>query len=81
MNFKLLVAVIFIPLLSACTAQQVGDVAYSSLGSKECYDETGGQACNLDERTPDQKMMNGSPESLSNEDMEREADKIHKKNR
>lgn len=77
---RILLVTISIYALSACTIEQAKNVAYSSLQSKECHDKTGGQSCDLDERTTDQKLLNGAPGALTNEEMEKEANKIHKKN-
>jgi hypothetical protein len=80
MIYRALLVTISIYALAACTTEQAKQAAYSSLESKECHDKTGGQSCDLDERTTDQKLMNGAPGALTNEEMEKEALKIHKKN-
>ena len=80
MNLKLFVAVIILLSVTACTTEQLTRTAYSSLGASECKEKTGGLSCDLDERTIDERLMNGAPGALSNEKMKQEVNKINRKN-
>ena len=67
-------------MVGACSTQQLGSAAYGSLGASECQEKTGGLACDLDERTIDERLINGSPDEQSSEALAKQAEKIRAKN-
>lgn len=66
-------------LIVGCSSQQLGSAAYNSLGSSECKEKTGGQACDLDERSIDERLINGAPDQYSTEALAKQAEKERQK--
>jgi len=66
--------------LAACSTQQLGSAAYGSLGANECKEKTGGLACDLDERTIDERLNTGAADEQSTEALAKQAEKIRAKN-
>lgn len=67
-------------LVAACSTQELGSAAYGSLGANECKEKTGGLACDLDERTTDERLNTGAPDEQSSEALAKQAEKIRAKN-
>lgn len=65
-------------IVTGCSTQQLGSAAYGSLGASECKEKTGGMACDLDERSIDERLINGSPDQHSTEALAKQAEKIRK---
>lgn len=72
---KLSVTALTLVLITGCTYEELGNAAYGSLGSTECQETTGGQGCDLDMRTTDERLMTGGTSGLSNDELEKEAQK------
>jgi hypothetical protein len=72
---KLTITAFTLVLITGCTYEELGNAAYGSLGSTECQETTGGQGCDLDMRTTDERLMNGGTSGLSNDELEKQAQK------
>jgi hypothetical protein len=80
LNLRLSLLLISVHLLAACSSQQVGSTVYGALGANECKEKTGGLACDLDERSTNERLINGSPDQHSTEALISQAEKIRKDN-
>jgi hypothetical protein len=72
---KLTITAFTLVLITGCTYEELGNAAYGSLGSTECQKTTGGQGCDLDMRSTDERLMTGGTSGLSNDELEKEAQK------
>lgn len=78
MKTRFFVLCFCVALVSGCSSQQLGSAAYGSLEASECKEKTGGQACDLDERTIDERLINGAPDQDSTDALVRQAEKVKK---
>lgn len=74
------VLIITMSLLAACSSQQLGSAVAGSLGASECKEKTGGLACDLDERSTDERLINGALDLHSTEALAKSAKKVREAN-
>lgn len=61
-----------------CSSQQLGSAAYGSFEARECKNKTSSPACDLDERSMNQRLINGAPDQHSTQALLKQLEKQHK---